>query len=42
MDDATTRRMEGILVAEEKHADDLRNFIETLGTDERRPLAAND
>ena len=33
--------LEGILVAEEKYANDLRNFIETLGTDGRRPLAAN-
>ena len=36
-DDPTTRRMlEGILAAEEEHADDLRTLIEALGRDERQ------
>lgn len=36
-DDPTTRRMlEGILAAEEKHADDLRILIQALGKDEGR------
>ena len=36
--DPTTRRMlEGILAMEEEHADDLRNLIETLGPEEKKP-----
>ena len=35
--DPTTRRMlEGILAMEEEHADDLRNLIETLGSEEKK------
>jgi bacterioferritin len=36
--DPTTRRMlEEILAMEEEHADDLRNLIETLGPEEKKP-----
>ncbi len=35
-DDPTSRRMlEGVLAAEEEHADDLKTLLENLGKDER-------